>query len=239
MPTRDEMNSCGVPFLALRRPEVIEADGELQIRDAAIGILQSELARAMDEMRALEVAKRDAETRAGEWEMIAKLKGVQVDVHRASVLALSEDRERLKVQIDEQRRISKRLAGENERLRAQVAMMAEVEGPAACLGSAVQAWQAAIEAEVASVGGMMASMERVDVLGVKWDEAEPGTDRNGLLVVKWGGPSEEATEARTASEASPAPSPQKIDFASHAPTSQASRHVSGCTRLGCSGECGL
>jgi hypothetical protein len=42
----------------------------------------------------------------------------------------------------------------------------------------VQAWQDAIEAEVASVGGMV-SMERVEVLGVKWDDA-----------------SEKATEAR-------------------------------------------
>jgi hypothetical protein len=197
MPTRDEMNSCGVPFLALRRPEAAEVDagsarvaeleGELEIREAAIGILQSELAWAMEEHR------------------------------------------RLIAQLDEQRRISKRLAGDNERLREQVAMMADVEGPAACLGSAVDAWQAAIDREVASVGGMAASMERacndavisairakagarmecVEVLGVKWDDA-----------------AEKATEPHTAAKASPAPSAQKIDFASHEPTSQASRRIS-------------
>jgi hypothetical protein len=118
----------------------------------------------------------------------------------------------------EQHGIAVRLARENERLRQQVAMMADVQGPAACLGSAADAWRAAIDREVASVGGMAASMERVEVLGVEWDDA-----------------SEKATEAR---EPAPSPLPEKIDFASHGATSQASWHISrcGCAGLGCDRE---
>jgi len=223
MPTRDEMNSCGVPFLALRRPEAIEDERAAYAagQARAINELTTKLVELGLRCQALEVAKRDAETRAGEWEMIAKLKRTQADIHRAAVLALTEEREereRLKAQLGELRGISKRLARENERLRQQVAMMADVQGPAACLGSAADAWQAALAAELSSVGGMAASMERVEVLGVEWDDA-----------------SEKATEAR---EPAPSPLPEKIDFASHGATSQASWHISrcGCAGLGCDRE---
>jgi hypothetical protein len=200
MPTRDEMNSCGVPFLALRRPEAIEDERAAYAAGQARAIdeLTTKLVELGLRCQALEVAKRDAETRAGEWEMIAKAKSKQFDHFSTETLRLSGDVSVLNSLLEEQRRISKRLAGENERLREQVAMMADVQGPSACLGSAVRAWQDTLVAELSSVGGMAASMERVEVLGVRWDDA-----------------AEKATEPHTAAKASPAPSPQKIDFASH------------------------
>ena len=135
MPTRDEMNSCGVPFLALRQPAAIEDERAAYAAGQARAIdeLTTKLVELGLRCQALEVAKRDAETRAGEWEMIANLRRTQADVHRAAALKLTEECAQLKSALREQGRISKGLAGENERLRAHVG------GPAACLGSAVQA----------------------------------------------------------------------------------------------------
>jgi hypothetical protein len=112
MPTRDEMNSCGVPFLALRRPEVIEVDASAAGLESELGIRDAALVWATGRIAELEAALlRADQTNTRILEVNATLMSEAEDL-RDETLRLSIDTSVLNTLLEEQRRIAKRIARE-------------------------------------------------------------------------------------------------------------------------------